>query len=71
MITDEEYWGEFSRDIHMMGSPWEASSKLPRDEESHDSHPAVETDVVDRGQEHEEERGEEAADHGDDEESVR
>ena len=71
MITYEEYWGEFSRDIHVMGSPWEASGELPRDEESHDGDPAVKADVVDRGEEHEEEGGEEAADHADDEESVR
>ena len=71
VITYEEYWGEFSRDIHMVGSPWEASGKLPGDEEPHHGDPTVEADVVDRGEEHEEEGGEEAADHADDEKSVR
>ena len=55
----------------MMGSPREPSGELPGDKEPHDGHPAVEADVVDRGEEHEEEGGEEAADHADDEKIVR
>ena len=53
-----------------MRGPWKPGRELPGDEKSHDGHTAVEADIVDRGEEHEEERGDEAADHGHDEESV-
>ena len=53
-----------------MRGPREPGGELPGNEEAHDGHPAVETDVVDRGEEHEEEGGDEAADHADDEEVV-
>ena len=55
----------------MMRGPGESCGELPGDKESHDSHTTVETDVVDWSQEHEEEGGDEAANHADNEESVR
>ena len=66
LLTYEEYWGKFPRDIHVMRSPREGRGKLPWEEESHDEDPNVEADVVERSQEYEEEGGDDAPHHGQD-----
>ena len=50
----------------MIRGPREGRSKLPGEEEPTDKDPNVKTDVVERGQKHEEDGGEDAANHGDD-----
>ena len=78
VVTDEEDGGETSGDVHVVGGPGEAGAKLPGSKKSHESdldqgklrggeweetYPGVEGEVVDGGQDDEEDGGNGAAKH--------